>query len=1113
MTLIELLSDLRSRGVVLTVEGGRLSCNAPKGIMTSAIRQELASQKQEILALLGERSQIRSPRLERATSEFPLSRSQRRLWFLDQMDPGNPVYNIAIALRLVGPLNREAFEATMRAIVIRHESLRTRFLQRDAIPYAVVDDGRNWTLEFTDLSSESFDAQDEAVRRLIAVESQRSYVLDRGPLFQVSLYRRGDQEHVVLLAMHHIISDGWSIGILADELGRIYEAQVRREPCPLAPLSMQFRDFVYWEAEEEKQSSGEDLAYWRKQLGGELPQLALPTDRARPVMQTFRGERIILDLDRELEARLQSLAREHNATFFMVLAAAFSVMLRHYTRQEDVLIGTPTAGRMESGFEGLIGFFVNNLVLRFDLAGDPSFTELLRRVRSMALEAFEHQSTPFDEVVEMLQPERTLDRSSLFQVLFSLQNTIAPRMRFDKLEIKPLDLERFWARFDLAVDVYPYENQFRISFEFNTDIFDELTIRQMLRHYVRMLEIACNDRNRPISRLSPLDDTERHQLVHDWNNTSKPRSVHSTVPSWFRAQAQRTPEATALMMGDRALTYQQLDAESDRLAADLRSRGIGRGRIVGIFMQRSPEMVIGLLGILKAGAAYLPLDPALPLQRLEFLLSDAEVALILSERELDDKLHGTSATVLRFEDIGDLLPDHFPDDVCDASDLAYLIYTSGSTGDPKGTEIQHGALINLLGSMLNEPGLKIEDTLVAVTTISFDIAGLEIFGPLVTGAKLILSSSQQATNPELLAGLLEDCGATVMQATPSTWRMLIESGWTGLPGLRMWCGGEALTPDLAESLLARGRELWNLYGPTETTIWSAAHRVGNGEGQILIGRPIANTQMYILDDNLEPVPIGVHGELYIAGEGVARGYWRRPDLTKSRFQVDPFDAKGTRRMYRTGDLARYRRDGQIQLLGRTDHQIKLRGHRIEPGEIEIAIERHPSVRQAAVVLQGEGAGKQLVGYICFRVGTGEPPQIRSWLREMLPDYMVPAILVHLDDLPLTPNGKIDRKRLPSAETMPRERGVSMPARNRTEQKLTELWSHLLKVDKPSIRENFFDLGGHSFLMVQLHAELKREFDTNIAVVDLFRYPTIETLASFLDRRSAAATLPVGVDAS
>jgi amino acid adenylation domain-containing protein len=1045
-----------------------------------------------------------------ATREHALSRAQRRLWFLDQMDPGNPVYNIAIPLRLEGPLNRNALESALRTIILRHESLRTRFLQRDGLPYAMVEDAQGWSVDCIDLSSLPPQAQEEALGQFIQSEAQHSWMLEEGPLFRVTLYRMSDRQHVVLIGMHHIISDGWSMGVLAHELGRIYEAEVKGLPCPLPPLPVQFRDFVQWESEQEKRSSSEDLAYWRKQLGGELPQLNLPADRPRPAVQIFRGQRIVLDFDAELEAGLQKLAREHNATFFMVLLAAFSVLLRHYTRQEDILIGTPTAGRMQSSFEGLIGFFVNNLALRIDLTQNPTFRDVLHRVRHVSLEAFEHQSTPFDQLVEMLQPERSLDRSPIFQVLFTLQNTTVPRLRFDAIEMKAMDLERSWARFDLAVDVYPFEDRFRCSFEFSTDIFEEATVRQMLQHYMRILRMISADAARPVRSLRLLDAAERRQQIEDWNRTASPPPAHATVTSWFRAQARNTPETTALVMGDRTVTYRELDADSDRLAAELRSRGIGRGTVVGICLRRSPEMITGLLGILKAGAAYLPLDPALPDERIRFMLMDAEVPLILTERRLEETLPSAAAVHLVLEELGDTVPERIPADELRSDDLAYLIYTSGSTGTPKGTEIQHGALVNLLDSMMKEPGLAREDTLVAITTLSFDIAGLEIFGPLLCGAKLVLATREQVLDPELLADLLDSCHATVMQATPSVWRMLVDSGWTGRPGLRMWCGGEALTPDLAGRLMARGGELWNLYGPTETTIWSAAHRVRSGEDPVLIGRPIANTQMYILDENLEPVPVGVAGELYIGGHGVARGYWRCPELTASRFVPDPFDSTGARKMYRTGDLARYRRDGEIQLLGRTDHQIKLRGHRIELGEIEAVIERHPAVRQAVVALQGEGASRQLVAYLCCGADSVATEGIRAWLHERLPEYMVPAVLVPVEALPMTPNGKIDRKRLPSTLNLPREsRADSVSARNRTEQRISDLWADALHIERPGIRENFFDLGGHSLLLVQLHAQLKREFNINISVVDLFRYPTIEALASFVDRSCATASWPVG----
>ncbi|HVT97022.1 MAG TPA: condensation domain-containing protein, partial [Acidobacteriaceae bacterium] len=777
--------------------------------------------------------------------EHPLSRSQQRLWFLDQLDPGNPVYNIAIAIRLDGPLNRAAFEDALRFILRRHESLRTRFIERDGVPVAVIDEGEDWRLDFVDVSAVPEREQHETILGLVLKESQRPYVLDQGPVFRVTLYRKNDQEHVALIGMHHIVSDGWSLGVLSQELGRVYQAYVRHETPPLPPLPLQFREFVQWEHDQQLQSSA-DLEYWRSKLSGELPQLALPLDHPRPPVQTFRGQRATTEIPADLENQLLALARRHNASFYMVLLAAFGVMLRQFTRQDDILIGTPTAGRLKSSFESLIGFFVNNLVLRTDLSGDPSFADLVGRVRTLALEAFEHQSTPFDQLVELLQPERTLDRSPLFQVMFTLQNQDASLPPMGDIAISQLDFQGFRARYDLAVDVYPHEGRFRCDFEYNTDLFEEATMQRMLRQYLHILELACADATQPIHKLQLLAEPERRQLIEGWNQTVVPPAPWATVPAWFAAQARETPASIAVSMGARSLTYSELDAQSSALASALRAQGISRSDVVAVFLERSPEMVIAVLGILKSGAAYLPLDPALPAQRIEFLLGDANVPLILTQQELRSTLPPTNATVFSIDEL-DLSPADAPSIQLSGDDLAYLIYTSGSTGNPKGTEIPHSALVNLLASMLREPGLSATDTLVSVTTLSFDIATLEVFGPLLCGAKLVIASRDQVIDPEQLAELLDVSDATVMQATPSTWRMLIESGWMGRPRLRMWCGGEALAPDVAEGLMARGSELWNLYGPTETTIWSAAHRVRSGENPILIGRPIANTQMYILD--------------------------------------------------------------------------------------------------------------------------------------------------------------------------------------------------------------------------------------------------------------------------
>jgi amino acid adenylation domain-containing protein len=1051
--------------------------------------------------------------------EHPLSRSQQRLWFLDQLEPGNPVYNISIVFRIGGLLIRDTFEEALKLLVNRHESLRTIFKQRDGSPYALVEDGQNWRMQFIDIPSASKKIQTAEVMHLAQQEAQKHFALDLDSVFRASLLRLGAEEHVAVLVMHHIISDGWSLGIISQELGAIYASLIGNRPLPFPHPSFQFRDFVAWEQKQSESSSGEDMQYWRQQLAGDLPVLELATDRPRQSHPSLGGGRSIINIPSDLIERLQKVSREHNATLFMVMLAAFNVLLGRYSGQDDILVGTPTANRLKTDFEGVVGFFVNNIVLRSSLSGDPDFAELIRRVQKTVLEAFEHQSVPFDQLVEVLQPERRLDRSPIFQVLFTLQNAPLPHLEFSNLIFTPIEIPRLRARYDLAVDAYAFEGKFGCSFEFNADIFDKSTIERMQQHFLCLLDAVASATATPIQKLTMLSGEERHHILEDWNRTQTPHAPYATVVAWFQAQAARSPDATAVQMGDRTLTYAQLDAHSTRMARVLRAHHVVKGAIVGFYLNRSPEIIVALLAILKAGAAYLPLDPVLPEQRLQFLLADSAVSLVITHSGLRDTLPPSSAALLMIDETIETLESSLPKNQPleqrlfgepTAEDIAYLIYTSGSTGNPKGTQIQHSALVNLLASMLLEPGLSSGDILVAITTLSFDIAALEIFGPLVCGATLVLASREQAIDPESLAGLIGDAKATVMQATPSTWRMLVDSGWMGRANLRMWCGGESLPPDLAEKLLARGRELWNLYGPTETTIWSAAHRVRSGENPILIGRPIANTRMYILDAELQPVPVGVPGELFIAGVGVARGYWRLPELTTSRFLPDCFDPVHGGRMYRTGDLARYRNDGQIQLLGRTDHQVKLRGHRIELGEIETVLELHPEVLQALVSLHQESSEPQLVAYIKLSPAQTDITQLRSWLRTQLPAYMIPAALYSIPEIPLTPNGKLDRKRLPKPTALTQESSTAVVApRNRMEEQLAKIWSQILGVSQVSVRDNFFDVGGHSLLLIRVHAKLRQDLGLDVAVVDLFRYPTIESLAASLHQHKQGIPLVAG----
>jgi amino acid adenylation domain-containing protein len=740
------------------------------------------------------------------------------------------------------------------------------------------------------------------------------------------------------------------------------------------------------------------------------------------------------------------------------------------------------------------------------VSGRPAFSELVSRVKETTRTAYANQNVPFDMLIEKLHPDRDLSyHAPLAQVMFTLENLPLTQPDLPGLRADFAHIDLRVAGADLGVLIWPEGNGYRCDFEYSTDLFEEATIRQLQRHYLRLLEQVLADPGRRIDEYPLLTENERREVLTEWNQTACAGPGFQTVAAWFRAQVALRGNAIALEMGGRQLSYAELDALSDRVASALHRRGVGREVVVGLYVTRSVEMMVCLLGILKAGGAYLPLDPAFPAQRIEYLVRDSGVSLIVTEKSLLSSLPESGATVLPVEDLLAAEAGDMPGEQVRADDLAYLIYTSGSTGQPKGTEITHRSLVNLLDSMLREPGLDKQDTLVAVTTLSFDIAGLELFGPLVSGGKLVLASREQVLDPMALADLLERSEATVLQATPSTWRMLVESGWLGKPDLRMWCGGEALSAELADSLLTRGSELWNLYGPTETTIWSAAHRVSSGEDPILIGRPIANTRMYILDNHGEPLPVGANGELYIAGEGVARGYRDRVELTTERFSPEPFVAG--ERMYRTGDLARYRRDGQIQLLGRADQQIKLRGHRIELGEIEAALERHSSVQQAVVSVHGKAADQRLVAYVRLAAGRVESEDLRRWLLQRLPEYMVPGAYVVMEEFSLTPNGKVDRKLLPIPDEQLRERNApAVAARNPTEQRVAAIWSDLLETKAVGMRENFFDLGGHSLLLVRVHARLRDEFVANISITDLFRFPTVESLAAHLIRQEESAVV-------
>ncbi len=930
--------------------------------------------------------------------------------------------------------------------------------------------------------------------------------------------------------MNHIVSDGWSMGLLVRELAILYGAFSRGEPSPLPPLPIQYADFAVWQrAHLAGEALEAQLAWWRGSLGGlggELPVLELPLDRPRPPLQTFRGAKLPVALPAELADRLRGVTRGtrgQGATLFMVLLAGFQALLHRYTRQTDLVVGSPVAGRNRGEIEGLIGLFINNLPLRVDLAGDPAFAGLLARVRETTVGAYAHQDLPFEKLVEAVKPRRDLARSPIFQVMLSLETISA-------LE-PPAAGDLTVTRLEADIGASRYEWTFFLvdagagggvggTLEYNTDLFDEATVRRMVGHWTRLLAAAADDPGERISGLRLLSGAEEEQLLVEWNETASGHALDRPVHVLIAAQAARTPAAPAVTCEGETLSYGELDARANRLARRLLALGVGPEVPVGIYLDRTLVLPVALLAVWKAGGAYLPLDPAYPRERLAFMLEDSGAAVVLTEASLLPAVPALLPNPAAHAVCLDREPPagenesesaENPGVTTGPESLAYILYTSGSTGRPKGVQIPHGALVNFLESMRERPGLGASDRLLAVTSLSFDIAGLELFLPLLAGAEVeIAGRALAADGPRLLARL---GAATALQATPSTWRLLLDAGWHSEgqagAGLKALCGGEALPPKLAGEIAARAGSLWNMYGPTETTIWSATHRVEpqarEGTAPVPIGRPIADTAIYVVDPQLRPTPIGVPGELLIGGAGLARGYFRRPDLTAERFIPNPF-ARGAR-LYRTGDLARWLAHGELEFLGRLDHQVKVRGYRIELGEIVAALEQHPAVRAAVAVVREDVPGDQrLTAYVV--AGDGGAPaapasgELRRHLRAKLPEHMVPSAFVVLAELPLLPNGKVDRKALPApAAERPDLAAPFTAPKSRLEAVLSEAWRSVLGVERVGVHDNFFDLGGHSLLMAKLHHELREslpdDLGSRLTMVELFQYPTIAALARHL----------------
>jgi amino acid adenylation domain-containing protein len=833
-------------------------------------------------------------------------------------------------------------------------------------------------------------------------------------------------------------------------------------------------------------------------------------------VQGFRGARQSLVLSKSLSESLRKLSARERVTPVVTLLAAFQTLLSRYTGQYDIAVGSILPGREQVGTEGLIGLFAHTVMIRTDTAGDPTFRELLSRMRDVAPGDSEHQNVPFDHVVREPLHDRDPGRKPIIQVLFSF----TPSIPLAQLgwNMANLEVDNGAAKVDLQLQLYDRPNGIFARFTYNTDLFDAATISRMAGHFQTLLEGTIVNPGQHLSRLPLLTQAERHQLLVEWNSTQEDYSKDSCVHQLFEAQVGRTPNAIAVVFEKQRLTYHELNARANQLAHYLQKLGIGPDLLVGICVDRSLEMVVGLLGILKAGGAYVPLDPAYPSGRLSFMLEQAKVPVLLTQNRLVERLPKRTARVV-FLDTGwhEIAKESAedPGSKAKSEDLAYVIYTSGSTGKPKGVQIPHGAVVNFLTSMGQKPGMTGGDRLLAVTTLSFDIAGLEIYLPLSMGASLEIVRREVSTDGNLLLSKLAGSGATVLQATPATWRILLEAGWEGSKGLKVLCGGEALSRELAGELVKRASSVWNMYGPTETTIWSTTSQITSGDGPITVGRPIANTEIYILDSHLEMVPVGVPGELYIGGGGVARGYLHRPDLTAEKFIPNPFRDRGHGgRLYRTGDLARFRANGELECLGRIDNQVKVRGFRIELGEIESVLEKYPTVKESVVVAREDTSGdKRLVAYVVVHQGQSlKPDVLREFLKQRLPDYMLPSQFEFLEALPLTPNGKVDRKALPKPGHPEASQKARVAPRNSTESQLVKIWESVLAVRPIGVRENFFELGGHSLLVAKLLRRIEEAFAKKLTIAAIFEAPTVEQQVSLLNNASAfrwrSAVIPI-----
>jgi amino acid adenylation domain-containing protein len=1040
---------------------------------------------------------------------IPLAPVQQLFWLSSQMAGSEPAYNEPVTIHYRGALDRDVLERSFNEVIRRHEILRTTFAQIDQEIVQAVHDHLTIPFPLLDLSALEKSQRELEAERIATADARRPFDLGVGPLIRVRLVKMEAEYYRLYVTLHHVICDAGAVyQALLPELAAIYDS-LATGSAPLPEPRLQYADFALWQKRMlESESIERQTNYWRERLAGELPELQLPADRPRPAVHSYRGAMKTFTLPAELTGALRNASRAEGVTPYMFLMAAFKTLLHRYSGQQDILVGGVSDMRRRPEFQRMMGLFLNTLALRTYPSDEMTFRDYAAQVKDTLLGALANGDVPFDRLLRDLQLKRECAGRPFFQATFSMKQA-GGGFTDPRWDLTQMDIATGFTKIDLYLEIDERPDSMNAKFVYSTGLFEAGTIERMIGHLLTLLESAIANPSAKLCDLTILTAEEERLLRVDWNHTGRAipeTSVHQLIEQ----QAARTPNAIAVeaysSSGRReCLTYRELNQRSNRLAHELRRSGVMAGTLVALCVERTLDLAVAPLAVWKAGGAYLPLDSGFPKERLKLLLEDAQAPVLLTTRALHERLTDTPK-VIYCETPADTQADAPADNLAPGhpDSLAYVRYTSGSTGRPKGVEIHHRALVNLLLSMQREPGFKASDALLAVTTFSFDIAELELFLPLISGGRVVIASRDDARDPRRLLDRLRESKCNVLQATPAAWRGLIDAGWTGQQNLRAFCGGEALARDLADQLLPRVAELWNLYGPTETTVWSAVDRVQPGSRAVAIGHPIDNTEIFILDAHGKLLPVGAVGELCIGGAGLARGYLRREDLTHERFVPHPFQTN--ERVYRTGDLARRLADGTLECLGRVDNQIKIRGFRIELGEIEAVLLGHEDVRAAAVRTWPDASGNlSIAAYI---TGPALPGELRRFLAQKLPDYMIPAYFVALESLPLTPNGKLDRNALPEPAAV--EKVVPMAGgspRNEAERKLTEIFEAILAVRPIGIGENFFELGGHSFLVAKLLRRIEIEFGQRLSMGAVFEAPTIARLAELLSDASSVARMP------